>query len=30
MLVKNGIEVFSEKEITIGRLEELMAEDIKN
>ena len=30
LLVKNGIEVFSEKEITIGRLEELMAEDIKN
>lgn len=30
LLVKNGIEVFSEQEITIGRLEELMAEDIKN
>ena len=29
LLMKNGITVYSEKDMTVGRLEELIAEDIK-
>ena len=30
LLMKNGLTVYSEKDITVGRLEELIAEDVRH